>query len=413
MSLSSITLFEHQKLIVGETSGFSQKHLDALELYHDRLLNSKRHLKFFNLVHKGIKFSSYVGILQVGNCYIEVLPKLGNDNRFPEEKWRKLLCDMLSVAKNIKLNPTENSSLNLYKHKLWELFYYAFVDEAEKLIRTGFCKAYQKEESNKTALKGKLVFQKNLNRNLVHKEKFYTTSTEYTRDFPANQIVKTALDFCLNVDCVKTQAKKLAEEMQNISLINPLAVDWNVVEKLKESRKLSAYSKVLTLSKLILNGINPDLNRGKMSVSAIMFDMNELFEEYVARIIFATSENDVSVFVQNRKEIWNGRKCRPDIVWEKDNERIILDTKWKQVESKGEVASADMYQMFAYLHRFSENKKTAKKALLVYPCTEEKSGLLDVNKIQLMESQQFEIENNEKELGICWFNVFGKYFWHL
>ena len=409
MSLSPITLFEHQKLIVGESAGFTQKHLDALEIYHDQLLNSKRPL-FFDLVHKGIKFSSYVGILQVGNCYIEVLPKLGNDNRFPEEKWRKLLCHMLSVAKNIKLNPTENSSLNLYKHKLWELFYYAFIDEVEKLIRTEFCKAYQKEESNKNALKGKLIFQKDLNKNLVHKEKFYTTSTEYTRDFLANQIIKTALDFCLNVECVKSRAKKLAEEMQNISSINPLAVDWNVVEKLKENRKLSAYLKVLTLSKLILNGINPNLNRGKTSVSAIMFDMNELFEKYVARVIRTKSENDVSVLVQNQKEIWNGRMCRPDIVWEKENERIILDTKWKQVESKSEVVSADMYQMFAYLHKFSENKKIAKKALLVYPCTEERSGLLDVNKIQEMESQQFKIENGEKELGICWFNVFGKYF---
>lgn len=148
----------------------------------------------------------------------------------------------------------------------------------------------------------------------------------------------------------------------------------------------------------------------KTSVSAIMFDMNELFEEYVARIILKTPESDVFVFVQNQKEIWNGRMCRLDIIFEKGNERIILDTKWKQVESKVDVASADIYQMFAYLHKFSENKKEAKKALLVYPCTEEKSALLDANKIQAMETRQFEIENSEKELGICWFNVFGKYF---
>ena len=74
MSLTQITLFEHQSLVLDESKGFSQKHLDALENYHDQLLNAKRPL-FYDLIHNGVKFSSYVGILQVGNCYIEVLPK--------------------------------------------------------------------------------------------------------------------------------------------------------------------------------------------------------------------------------------------------------------------------------------------------------------------------------------------------
>lgn len=407
MSLTQITLFEHQSLVLDESKGFSQKHLDALENYHDQLLNAKRPL-FYDLIHNGVKFSSYVGILQVGNCYIEVLPKLSFDNSIPEEKWRELLCTMLSISKDIRLNPTENSSLNMYKHKLWELFYYAFIDEVEKLIRSGFCKAYQKEESNKNALKGKLFFQKNLNKNLVHKEKFYTGSSEYTQDYLPNQIIRTALEICSTVDCVKTRTKILQEVMQNIVPVSPQAIDWVKVEELKATRKLAAYSQALTLSKLIIDGINPDLNQGRTNVSAIMFDMNELFEEYVARIISRNSADDVSVSAQYQKEIWNGRMCRPDIVWEKGSERIILDTKWKLVSSKSEVASADMYQMFVYLYRFSEFGKQAQKALLIYPCTEDShEKLLKVDEIQSFEAVPY--VNSEKELGLCWFNVFGEY----
>ncbi|HQJ61544.1 MAG TPA: hypothetical protein PKV35_11130, partial [bacterium] len=58
---------------------------------------------------------------------------------------------------------------------------------------------------------------------------------------------------------------------------------------------------------------------------------------------------------------------RPDIVISKGEEKIILDTKWKVIESISEsgrnnISQADLYQMFAYGKKYG-----AKTLFLIYP----------------------------------------------
>ena len=68
-SRNNISVFEHQRLYVGE-NGFKQTHLDALlklNEYHDG--------NYFEPIAKGIKFNQYVGVIQVDGLTIEINPK--------------------------------------------------------------------------------------------------------------------------------------------------------------------------------------------------------------------------------------------------------------------------------------------------------------------------------------------------
>ena len=65
--IHKIQVFEHQTLYHGreyDTVLFKEKHFNALAKlneYHDN--------KYFTVVHKGIKFSQYVGVIQIdGLC---------------------------------------------------------------------------------------------------------------------------------------------------------------------------------------------------------------------------------------------------------------------------------------------------------------------------------------------------------
>ncbi len=65
---------------------------------------------------------------------------------------------------------------------------------------------------------------------------------------------------------------------------------------------------------------------------------------------------------------------RPDIVLKKnDGNMIILDTKWKRLVNNSSVnyniAQQDMYQMFAYGHKYD-----CQNIWLIYPRTEEMNG---------------------------------------
>jgi 5-methylcytosine-specific restriction enzyme subunit McrC len=73
-----IQVFEHQTLHYGRMYndvGFTVNHFNALAK-----LNELHENKYFTVVHKGIKFAQYVGVVQIEDLCIEILPKADNDS---------------------------------------------------------------------------------------------------------------------------------------------------------------------------------------------------------------------------------------------------------------------------------------------------------------------------------------------
>ena len=94
-----IQVFEHNKLRIGDF-GFNQNHFDAMVLF-----NEKNQNKYYTIIHKGVLFSSYVGVIQIGGLTIEILPKADNSEN-PDKKrtWRDVLLSMLKVCKHIQVD---------------------------------------------------------------------------------------------------------------------------------------------------------------------------------------------------------------------------------------------------------------------------------------------------------------------
>ena len=67
----TIQVFEHQQLLI-DNQNFQKDHWEALGWYNDI-----RQRDYFTLLPKGVKFRHYVGVIQVGNLTIEILPKIG------------------------------------------------------------------------------------------------------------------------------------------------------------------------------------------------------------------------------------------------------------------------------------------------------------------------------------------------
>jgi 5-methylcytosine-specific restriction enzyme subunit McrC len=70
-----LQVFEYQKLKYDENQDFKKHHFDAMVLF-----NEKNQNKYFTIVHKGVLFNSYVGVLQIGGLTIEILLKADNSN---------------------------------------------------------------------------------------------------------------------------------------------------------------------------------------------------------------------------------------------------------------------------------------------------------------------------------------------
>ncbi|HQJ41013.1 MAG TPA: hypothetical protein PK449_05600, partial [Exilispira sp.] len=155
MKINKITIFEHNKLIVDkEYNGVIFK-----ESYYNQLIKfynaQKEKDSLYTLIANGIKFKEYVGVIQIGNLQIEVLPKADKDST-DENKWRKLLINMLREIELQLIKAPSSSWLKLIPNSILELYFEIFISELEYLIRTGLIKQYQPVTSNQAVLRGSL-----------------------------------------------------------------------------------------------------------------------------------------------------------------------------------------------------------------------------------------------------------------
>jgi 5-methylcytosine-specific restriction enzyme subunit McrC len=358
---NQITVYEHSTLYYdrGEPR-LSQNQFESLEKFSDKAL------PYYSLIHHGVKFKEYVGVLQLGRTQIEILPKMdaGTEN---EKKWRAILIGMLRASGLLPLNAPSSSRLDIHVHSLLHLYFELFLEEISQLQRRGLIRKYRKREGNSSALKGKLLFDKQVQKNAIHLERFYVSYSSYDQQHRLHQIFYQAL---LLLKKINTNTM-LQSRIENILLDFPEQVPLKVNERLFESlqldRKSAIYHKALQIAKMLLLNYHPDLSSGRHDVLALLFNMNQLWESFVYAGLRRFADDEITVYAQLRRDFWYAKgfgkvNLRPDILIElKDHRRIVLDTKWKMIQW-GKPTVEDLRQLYAYHHYFQ-----AQKSALIYP----------------------------------------------
>ncbi|NOY74478.1 MAG: hypothetical protein GXP32_01640 [Kiritimatiellaeota bacterium] len=210
---------------------------------------------------------------------------------------------------------------------------------------------------------------KHLTRNIVHKERFFCESSEYDKKNSFNEVLLAGLRATAAFaedGSIRSRAINLSFHFSDWERRN---FDPVFFERLTYDRKTKGYEKAIDLAKLILLRLNPQIKSGKHNVSAIFFDMNQLWEEWLLSLYRSTYRDNDSVCVlgNQRKWFWeslgDGSRVysEPDIVVKVGAGRIVvLDAKWKIPSDKPH--EHDMRQMFAYNLLWG-----GKDAWLIYP----------------------------------------------
>jgi 5-methylcytosine-specific restriction enzyme subunit McrC len=102
----SVKVFEHEYLKIGEHD-FFEHHWKKLAWY-----NEQHGGRFFTLTPKGIKFNQYVGVIQVGNLTIEILPKINKKQQDSDKTtWQRILIEMLRCCHFMQIHSHEKATL--------------------------------------------------------------------------------------------------------------------------------------------------------------------------------------------------------------------------------------------------------------------------------------------------------------
>jgi 5-methylcytosine-specific restriction enzyme subunit McrC len=361
-----IQIFEHERLTLSPNRWGDR--LTAPELGKLYEFNDRNDNKYFTGIRDGVKFTNYVGVIQIGGLTMEILPKADRaSNGNPEDyaKWRNALLNMLAICRMIKVDSISEASLNKRYHSLLDLYFDIFLDEVSILLHKGLIKKYHYKSANSTALKGRILFNKQIQQNLIHQERFYTSHQVYDYEHLINQILLKALTILLKIVSnpnIKSRVSRIKLDFPEIKEIEITKLHF---DKIKESRKSIPYKEALKIAKMIILNYSPDIRNGQENMLALLFDMNKLWEEYVFRMLQRHATADLEVSFQNYQRFWEGKTIRPDIVIKRRMgealETFVVDTKWKIIDYRNP-SDDDLKQMYAYNLYWDSGK-----SMLLYP----------------------------------------------
>jgi len=364
--MNRIQVFEHSFLAIDDGK-FEQRHFIALSK-----LNELHNYQYFDLKHNGVVFKQYVGVIQIDGLTIEILPKVDineADSEDSKNKWQSVLIEMLRVTRKLKIQQVGQANVTKQSIHLLDIYFEWFLNEVQLLIHQGLIKQYYKETGNVKALKGKLEFAGHIQKNLVHKERFYTTHQVYDKDHLIHQVLCQALDIIATLSKGNYLYSKCKTVQLNFPEVKSIKANENTFNKIPKSRKTAPYESALAIARLIILNYAPNISSGSEKMLALLFDMNSLWEEYVlVRLKQACQAKDIKVYGQNSKGFWNGINIRPDIVLEKQNDDkskdvLIIDTKWKNID-QSQPSTHDLRQMYVYNDYWNSTR-----SVLLYPST--------------------------------------------
>ena len=394
MHKKQITIYEYDTLVVGDKPNgilFEQKHLDALEVYYGdgkykpntflnlsqftKLTADKNSFPFYTLIRNGVRFCQFVGVLQLKDLIVEVLPKadrkwIETSENSEKNTWRSLLIKMLQSVNAFDVNATSFSSLKLLPSSFLDVYYELFINEVELLYHKGLIKQYREIEDNRKSLVGNLIFSKQIQYNLVHKERFYVHTTEYDTQHQLHALLYKTLKVLQQTNGLQGLKSRINRLLMNFPEFNDINVMESTFHKIVLNRKTQPYKIALLISKMILLNLHPDVSKGKDEIVALMFDMNALWEKFVYFSIKSNPKFEVEE--QKVEDFWkinNDRMSyfKADIFIRYNEQNYVLDTKWKKI-SDDKPSNDDLRQMFAYLHYYN-----APKTALLYPGKEEQT----------------------------------------
>jgi len=336
---------------------------------------------------KRIKVKNYVGVLETRDgSVIEILPKIYSPIHMSVREVKKLFLRMLRCLSDPQYRILGTANLEANESlPLLDVFIAEYVRECKELIRKGLRADYTSAEENLSTVRGRILFSEQIRKNLAYKSRIFCKYSEHCRNTPRNRIIKSTLEYL----------KSRSKNRKNLGALNALlasmedvAFSSDVEGDLRKcrvtSRLHSDYDNIIRVSEVFLTGRSLTCFSGDTMSAALLFPMEKVFEDYVARQF--KRHTDGYVVKTQRKgyflvDYHNGSPMfglRPDITMDRDNggyHRIIIDTKWKIVDeskksSNYKISQDDMYQMFAYGKKCSYKPESDPILVLLYPRSE-------------------------------------------
>ena len=311
----------------------------------------------------GIKTEAYVGSIRFADFQLNILPKIigGNDSSCLEN-----LMFMLRYTKKLEIHTIDSAEISKTKQPFLEILIAHYANILLNALQRHIPHHYETKEENLSAVRGRILFAENQLVNMGNLARVYCQFDEFTSDNLLNQTFKfVAQALCLLTAVPATRARlnKILAIYEDVEL---RAISYAQAKKILLNRNQLIFKDVLDLALLFLQHSTISLHNKTFTNLAILFDMNKLFEEFVATALEKAFPGQVQT-QQSRRIIDSigghantSYSIRPDILF---RHHTIIDTKYKILDlPDNKPSEADIYQMLAYNRFFNRQN-----IILCYP----------------------------------------------
>lgn len=393
--LEPIIIKEYEEV---DESDIKDCDLNKLQSY----LKCKNLEQVLKVTRHGIIAKSWVGVVKYKKHQIQILPKLICDNGNTENILKNLIF-MLSYTKKLDIRTSDTAKLSNSKNPFIEILIREYAKSLFECLKRITPKKYVREEDNLNYLKGKIKFTENIRYNCVNQSKFYCEYDEFSENNILNQLFLFVSTCLYNISNDSYNKKTLKFIMNYYSDIKLVRFDRFKAEKIKLSRNQELFKKPFNLAKMFIEKTSVDLSKNKFENITLIWDMNKLFEEFVFEIMKKNeSEFGWKFIAQKRKSLLvsdddKKRNTYVDIFAENNNDRIILDTKYKIFIGTDDFSNADVFQVSTYCLLHNTNK-----AVLIYPRWNKEVPNVPSFKLNTDEKN---IKINFKTIDLCYTNL--------
>ena len=312
----------------------------------------------------GLKAGQIVGVLATPGSTLEILPKI--DGR--DDEVRAALVRMLAVARGLPVAASEMAMLATQRYDLLEVVIRLFTARSLAAVRRGLPRHYLEAAEDLKLLRGRLDTTRQVTNLAVRSDLLACRFDELSENTPLNRVLKAAVVKLAAVTRSAATSRRLAELRARFEFVA------DPPEPLRETVRLDrtnrSFHELYRLALLLLQEEWQSTAGGRTRGFALLFAMNDLFEEFVGRSV-RRAVAPWRVHLQHRRHhaIDTDDRglfaLRPDIVVETPGGPLVLDTKWKRLdyrEATLAIDQSDVYQMMAYAHAYD-----ATRLVLVYP----------------------------------------------
>jgi 5-methylcytosine-specific restriction enzyme subunit McrC len=330
-----------------------------------------------------VRATSWIGVVRLDAFEVRIEPKYVGGNLGVVE-----MMDYVKGFSSLARYP-RTRDLAMGGASLFDLLALLLAEECGRLVRDGLLQDYVVHEESLPAVRGRLLPVEQVTRHYGQITSLECRFDDFETDIDENRLLAAALEVaapkCQN-EAVRRQARLMRSVFQEVCLPSELDWDW-VAQPPGYQRRNQHYRTAHEYARLILRAlaVRDIFEASSVPSFTFLFDMNDLFEQFVTRLLTEGLANaGVRVIPQrrNRSAIVHevtGKPYRtviPDMLlvgWSTESTvfRVPADAKYKLYQ-EGKIEPGDIYQVFFYAYAFDRptpGTEEVARAYLLYPST--------------------------------------------